>query len=147
MTKSFGLAGLRLGYCVSHPRIARKISHYRITWSVNGLAQLAGVTALDDLSHLRRAQKMIRVERKFMHDVLNNKLKSFSAYVSDVNYYLIHLRNCNSTLLRDLLLERNGILVRDCSDFKGMNDKYIRVAVKTHNENLQLLNSLEVIDI
>ena len=147
MTKSFGLAGLRLGYCVSHPSIARKISNYKITWNVNGLAQLAGVTALEDLSHLRRAQKMIRVERKFMHEVLNNKLRSFSAYDSDVNYYLIQLRNCNSTLLRDLLLERNGILVRDCSDFKGMNDKYIRVAVKTHNENLQLLNSLEVIDI
>ena len=89
---------------------------------------------------------MIRAERKFMHHVLNNKLKSFTAYDSDVNYYLIQLRNCNSTLLRDTLLERNGILVRDCSDFKGMNDKYIRVAVKTHNENLQLLNSLEVID-
>ncbi|HEY7227988.1 MAG TPA: histidinol-phosphate transaminase [Nitrososphaeraceae archaeon] len=146
MTKSFGLAGLRLGYCVSHPNIARKISHYKITWNVNGLAQLAGVTALEDISHVRRAQKMIRVEREFMHNVLNNKLKSFAAHESDVNYYLIQLHNNNSTLLRDLLLERNGILVRDCSDFKGMYDKFIRVAVKTHDENLQLLNSLEVID-
>lgn len=146
MTKSFGLAGLRLGYCVSHPSIARKISLNKITWNVNGLAQLAGVTALENLSHLRRARKIIKSEREFMHIKINNKLSSFSANESDVNYYLIHLYHGNSTQIRDLLLKKNGILVRDCSDFKGINDKYIRVAVKTHNENLELLNSLEAID-
>jgi len=55
------------------------------------------------------------------------------------------LHHGNSTQIRDLLL-KNGILVRDCSDFKGINDKYIRVAVKIHDENLALLNSLESID-
>ena len=146
MTKSFGLAGLRLGYCVCHPSIARKISLNKITWNVNGLAQLAGVTALENLSHLRRARKIIKSEREFMHIKINNKLSSFSANESDVNYYLIHLHHGNSTQIRDLLLKRNGILVRDCSDFKGINDKYIRVAVKTHDENLELLNSLESVD-
>lgn len=146
MTKSFGLAGLRLGYCVSHPSIARKISLNKITWNVNGLAQLAGVTALENLSHLRRARKIIKSEREFMHTNINKKLSSFSANESDVNYYLIHLHHGNSTQIRDLLLKNNGILVRDCSDFKGINDKYIRVAVKTHDENLELLNSLESID-
>jgi threonine-phosphate decarboxylase len=146
MTKSFGLAGLRLGYCVSHPSIARKISLNKITWNVNGLAQLAGVTALENLSHLRRARKIIKSEREFMHFKINSKLSSFSANKSDVNYYLIRLHQGNSTQIRDLLLKKNGILVRDCSDFKGINDKYIRVAVKTHDENLELLNSLEAID-
>jgi threonine-phosphate decarboxylase len=146
MTKSFGLAGLRLGYCVSHPSIARKISLNKITWNVNGLAQLAGVTALENLSHLRRARKIIKSEREFMHTNINKKLSSFSANESDVNYYLIHLHHGNSTQIRDLLLKNNGILVRDCIDFKGINDKYIRVAVKTHDENLELLNSLESID-
>jgi threonine-phosphate decarboxylase len=145
MTKSFGLAGLRLGYCVSHPSIARKISLNKITWNVNGLAQLAGVTALENLSHLRRARKIIKSEREFMHIKINSKLSSFSANKSDVNYYLIRLHQGNSTQIRDLLLKKNGILVRDCSDFKGINDKYIRVAVKTHDENLELLNSLEAI--
>jgi len=146
MTKSFGLAGLRLGYCVSHPSIAGKISLNKITWNINGLAQLAGVTALENLSHLRRARKIIKSEREFMHIKINNKLRSFSANKSDVNYYLIRLHHGNSTQIRDLLLKNNGILVRDCSDFKGINDKYIRVAVKTHDENLELLNSLESID-
>ncbi|HEX2305579.1 MAG TPA: histidinol-phosphate transaminase [Nitrososphaeraceae archaeon] len=146
MTKSFGLAGLRLGYCVSHPSTARKISHNKITWNVNGLAQLAGVTALENPSHVRRARKIIKSEREFMYAEINNKLSSFSAYESDVNYYLIQLHDGNSTQISDTLLQKNGILVRDCSDFKGINDKYIRVAVKTRDENLKLLHALESID-
>jgi threonine-phosphate decarboxylase len=146
MTKSFGLAGLRLGYCVSHPSTARKILKNKITWNVNGLAQLAGVTALENPSHVRRARKIIKSEREFMYTQINNKLRSFSANESDVNYYLIQLSDGNSTQIRDTLLQKNGILVRDCSDFKGINDKYIRVAVKTRDENIELLNSLESID-
>ncbi|MGB7935857.1 MAG: histidinol-phosphate transaminase [Nitrososphaeraceae archaeon] len=146
LTKSFGLAGLRLGYCVSHPSIGKKISHNKITWNTNGLAQMAGITALENLSHIRRARKIIKTEREFMYASINNKLSSFSAIESDVNFYLIRLRNGRSKQIRDLLLEKNGILVRDCSDFRGMNDKYIRVAVRTRSENLALLDSLESLD-
>jgi threonine-phosphate decarboxylase len=146
LTKSFGLAGLRLGYCVSHPSIGKKISHNKITWNINGLAQMAGITALENLSHIRRARKIIKSEREFMYASINNNLSSFSAIKSDVNFYLIQLRNGRSKQIRDLLLEKNGILVRDCSNFRGMNDKYIRVAVRTRSENLLLLNSLESLD-
>ncbi|HZO10773.1 MAG TPA: histidinol-phosphate transaminase, partial [Nitrososphaeraceae archaeon] len=146
LTKSFGLAGLRLGYCVSHPSIGKKISHNKITWTINGLAQTAGVTALKNLSHIRRARKIIKTEREFMYASINNKLSSFSAIESDVNFYLIRLHNGRSKQIRDLLLKKNGILVRDCSDFRGMNDKYIRVAVRTRSENLALLDSLESLD-
>lgn len=146
LTKSFGLAGLRLGYCVSHPSIGKKISHNKITWNINGLAQMAGITALENLSHIRRARKIIKTEREFMYASINHKLSSFSAIESDVNFYLIRLRIGRSKQIRDLLLEKNGILVRDCSDFKGMNDKYIRVAVRNRSENLALLDSLESLD-
>ena len=146
LTKSFGLAGLRLGYCVSHPKTASKISRNKVTWNINGLAQLAGVTALDNRTHIERARKIIKSERDFMFTKINKKLNSFSPYESDVNYYLIQLHNTSSKKIRNSLLHRKGILVRDCSDFKGLNDQYIRVAVKTHNENLELLDSLESLD-
>jgi threonine-phosphate decarboxylase len=81
-----------------------------------------------------------------MYASINHKLSSFSAIESDVNFYLIRLRIGRSKQIRDLLLEKNGILVRDCSDFKGMNDKYIRVAVRNRSENLALLDSLESLD-
>jgi threonine-phosphate decarboxylase len=148
LTKSFGLAGLRLGYCVSHPNFASRISGNKITWNVNGLALLAGVTALNDLSHLRAAKKIIKSEREFMYSRINNNLSSFSASKSDVNFYLIKSHHVSSKKLGDFLLEKKGILVRDCSNFTGLKDKNmsIRVAVKTHSENLELFDSLESID-
>jgi threonine-phosphate decarboxylase len=148
LTKSFGLAGLRLGYCVSHPNIANKISRNTITWNVNGLAQLAGVTALGNISHLNAAKKIIKSERELMYSKINNNLNSFSASMSDVNFYLIKSDIISSKKLRDFLLNKKGILVRECNDFTGLNDKNmsIRVAVKTHSENLELFDSLESID-
>jgi threonine-phosphate decarboxylase len=47
---------------------------------------------------------------------------------------------------REALLKKTGVLVRDCSTFNGMGSQHIRVAVKTHRENLKLLEALEGFD-
>lgn len=146
LTKSFGLAGLRVGYSISSPKLAKQLSANRIPWNVNGLAQMAGIIALKDLKHLKKARAMIKKERQFIQSKIEKKMQSFAPCKSDVNYFLIHLKNKNSTKVRDSLLTRSGVLVRDCSTFTGMNSEYIRVAVKTHRENLLLLDALESID-
>ena len=146
LTKSHGLAGLRLGYSISHPRTARQLSMHRIAWNVNGLAQVAGIIALNDTQHLRRAKNLIRKERKFMFQEIHRRLKSFSTIRSDVNFYLIDLHRGNSLKLRDYLLRWKGILVRDCSTFRGLRKNFIRVAIRNHHENVALLRSLESID-
>jgi threonine-phosphate decarboxylase len=119
---------------------------HRIAWNVNGLAQVAGVIALNDTQHLRRAKNLIRKERKFMFQEIQRRLKSFSTIRSDVNFYLIDLHRCNSSKLRDYLLRWKGILVRDCSTFRGLRKNFIRVAIRNHHENVALLRSLESID-
>jgi threonine-phosphate decarboxylase len=146
LTKSFGLAGLRVGYSISSPKLVKQLSANRIPWNVNGLAQMAGIIALKDLKHLKKARAMIKKERKFMQSKIEKKMQSFTPCKSDVNYFLIHLKNKNSTKIRDSILTRSRVLVRDCSTFTGMNSEYIRVAVKTHRENLLLLDALESID-
>jgi threonine-phosphate decarboxylase len=146
LTKSFGLAGLRVGYSICNPRLARQISANKIPWNVNGMAQIAGIVALQDLMHLRKAREIIKKERRCMHDYIKRKMNSFIPCQSDVNYFLIHLKE-NSVRVRDSILIKNGILVRDCSTFTGMEKaEYIRVAVKTHKENLLLIEALESID-
>jgi len=145
LTKSFGLAGLRIGYSVCNPTLAEKLTANKIPWNVNGLAQAAGVAALHDTKHLVKTRDLIRKERKFLLTRIA-KLKSFSGYRSDSNYFLIHLHGRNSTQLRNTLLKKTGVLVRDCSTFTGMDSHHIRVAVKTRKENLQLLNGLEMFD-
>lgn len=146
MTKSFGLAGLRIGYIICHPKLIKRLSNYQIPWNVNGLAQAAGIAALTDLNHLKQSRVLIQKERRFMQEMIIRKMNAFIPYRSDVNYFLIYLENKNSTKVRDLILAEKGVLVRDCSTFVGMGVKYVRVAVKTHKENLVLLDALESID-
>ncbi|MDQ3806648.1 MAG: histidinol-phosphate aminotransferase family protein [Thermoproteota archaeon] len=146
LTKSFGLAGLRVGYSVCNPTLAKKLSANRIPWNVNGIAQVAGVAALlERSSYLSKARALIKRERKFLHDGIN-KLKSFRPIRSDSNYFLVQLQGRNSTQFRDRLLKKTGVLVRDCSTFTGMGTQYIRLAVKMHRENTLLLKALETFD-
>lgn len=146
LTKSFGLAGLRVGYSICNPKLARQLSANKIPWNVNGMAQIAGIVALQDVRHLIKARIMIKKERRFMYDEIKRKMHSFVPCQSDVNYFLIHLKG-NSVRIRDSILIKSGILVRDCSTFTGMEKaEYIRVAIKTHKENLLLIETLESID-
>lgn len=145
MTKSFGLAGLRLGYAICNPTLSSCLSRNQIPWSVNGLAQAAGIASLKDLNHLTQSRVLIQKERAFLQGRIG-KMRMFIPHTSNVNYFLISLENRNSIELRDMILEQKGVLVRDCSTFRGMGAKYVRVAVKTHNENLCLIDALESVD-
>ena len=146
LTKSFGLAGLRVGYGVCNPILAKKLSANKIPWNVNGLAQVAGVAALlERRRYLSKARALVKKERKFLHDSIG-KLQSFRPLRSNSNYFLVHLQGRNSTQFRDKLLKKTGVLVRDCSTFTGMGTQYIRLAVKMHTENILLLKALEAFD-
>jgi threonine-phosphate decarboxylase len=145
LTKSFGLAGLRVGYGVCNRTFAKKLSSNKIPWNVNALAQIAGAVALTDKRYLLRARALVKKERKFLHENIC-KLKSFSPLRSDSNYFLVYLHGRNSAHFRDALLKKTGVLVRDCSTFTGMGSQYIRLAIKTHRENMLLLKALEAFD-
>jgi threonine-phosphate decarboxylase len=146
LTKSFGLAGLRVGYSVCNPAIAKKLSVNKIPWNVNGLAQAAGVAALSDKTHLAKARAIVKKERKFLYDNFA-ELKSYKPSRSDANYFLVDLQGRNSTQFRDALLKKTGVLVRDCSTFTGIGSQYIRVAVKSCRENKKMLKALETFDL
>lgn len=145
LTKSFGMAGLRVGYSVSSPIIAAKFSEAKIPWNVNGLAQVAAVAALSDAAHVDRARKIIKKERQHLYSRIKN-LENFVPIESDANYFLVKLKKADSTGFRDLMLKKTGVLVRDCSTFTGMDSSYIRVAVRTRKENMLLLKALEEMD-
>lgn len=148
LTKSFGLAGLRVGYSVSNSKLAEKLAAARISWNVNGIAQRAGIVALTDLEHLAKARTIVKEERDFMYVNIRKKTQCFVPSKSDANYFLIRLTNnkYSSTEIRDSLLTQSGVLVRDCSTFSRMGSNYIRVAIKNHVENLILLNALECVE-
>ena len=140
LTKSFGLAGLRLGYGVGSKTLVSVLERIKIPWSVNGLAQEAGIAALDDGMFFAKTQRLIKKESKFLIDSISN-MDGFFCYDTDTNFILIKTRQPAKTLQKKLL--HQNILVRDCSNFRGLDNHHIRIAVRTHKENQKLVSALE----
>jgi threonine-phosphate decarboxylase len=137
MTKFYSLPGLRLGFGVFHRAIAEVIRRHLEPWTVNTLAQKVGIAAIADVSYRRSSLKTMLAEKKFMETGL---AKTGIVFVpSSVNYYL-----ARSDHAADIIsaLEQKGILVRDCSNFRGLDRTYLRIAVRARTENRILIKEL-----
>ncbi len=139
LTKSFGLAGLRIGYGLGNKKMIEILQKVKIPWNVSGIAQRSSIRALSDKSHLSKTLNLIRKESKFLIDSIF-KIKGFTCYNSATNFILIKSK-IKSNQIQNRLLKKN-ILVRDCSTFRGLDNNFIRIAVRTRKENLKLIEAL-----
>ncbi len=137
MTKFYALAGLRIGYGIFHKDIVKTIKEYKEPWTVNNLAQKAAIAALDDGPYADATFRLIETEKAYMAKGL--QLAGIEFFPSAANYYLLKTGKA-AEIIKDL--RKIGILVRDCSNFKGLDGSYIRVAVKSHRDNEMLLKEL-----
>ena len=140
LTKSFGLAGVRVGYGLGNKRMIEIMQKIKIPWNVNEVAQKTSINALSDKSHLPKTRKMIKKESKYLKDSIL-KLKGYTCYDSDTNFILIKSK-MSSNQLQKKLLKRN-ILVRNCNTFRGLGNNFIRIAIRTHKENFKLIEALK----
>jgi len=140
LTKAFGLAGLRIGYAVSNKETVSLLNKFKVTWSVNTLAQAAGVAALSDGKYLDETKHLIRKERTYLQESLPEIGVSITP--PKANFMLANLqgRMTAAELKRRLL--RHRILIRDCSAFRGLNSRFVRFAVRTRKDNQALLRAL-----
>ena len=142
MTKFHAIPGLRLGLVVARPRIISNLRGQLPPWSVNCMAQRAGIVSLADRTHADRTRSMVTRSRRELIAGLR-KLAAFRVYESDANFILLRIvkMSLDAFALRNRLL-RQGIAVRNCSNFVGLDAGYIRVAVRTPAENSRLLKAL-----
>ena len=138
-TKSFGLAGLRIGYGLGSKKIIGILQRIKIPWNVNYVAQTAASAALCYSDFLEKSRKNIKKENLFLMNSLS-KIEWLSCFSSSTNFILIKTK-INSKLLQKKLLKKN-ILVRDCSTFCGLDENYIRIAVKNRIQNKLLIKEL-----
>ncbi len=134
-TKYYGLAGLRLGYCLcrDHDMIS-KMKYSGPPWNVSSPAQAAGIAALKVENADYR--KLIAFEREYMYHELTGL--GFYVISGRANFLLFYT---DDTGLYERLFKR-GILIRDCSDFAGLGSGWYRVAVRTHKENERLFREI-----
>jgi histidinol-phosphate aminotransferase len=123
MTKDYALTGLRLGYSLSSPEATSRLASFQPDWSVNGLAQAAGLAALADTQYIPRARAAVNQSKEF----LAQRLTALGLIVlpSAANFLLVQVGN--GAVMRDKLMRR-GLFVRDCASF-GLPD-CIRIGIR-----------------
>lgn len=145
LTKFFGLAGLRLGVLVAVPAVLAKIKAVVPPWNVNTLAQVAGAAAVADGEYIDKSRRVVAAEREFLKTALND-LPGVRVIPGTANFLLVDI---HSTGLRTGAITRRlaekRILVRDVSNFAGLGDWYIRIAVRLRSENRCLVEGLRAV--
>ncbi len=142
LTKSFGLPGIRIGYGCGSKEIIKILQKIKIPWSVNSIAQDAANEVIKNKSHITKSKFIIKKELKYLNKLISS-IDGFECIPSSTNFILIKTKY-NSTYLQKKLL-KNKILIRDCKNFRGLNEHYFRIAVKSHRDNVKLVSALESI--
>jgi threonine-phosphate decarboxylase len=140
LTKSFGLAGIRIGYGIGGKKQISILNKIKIPWNVSGLSQYAASAALSTPNYLDKAKKIIQRESNYLKNNIS-KLENFDCYDSVANFILIKSKQKSNNLQKKLLKKK--ILIRDCSSFRGLDNNFIRIAVKTRKENQRLVHAME----
>lgn len=139
LTKSYALAGLRLGYCLCGDRdLLERMEVLGAPWPVSAPAQAAGVCAFRDfLDWPQQCLPFLREERVR----LTRALEDLGLWVcpSDANFILFQ----GPTDLGERLLREKNILIRDCANYSGLGPGWYRIGIQGEVENTRLLQTLE----
>ena len=149
-TKFFAIPGLRLGYGMYFDKeLEKKISEKKEPWSVNNIAEIAGLTVLDDTEYIEKTLKWIVEEKIYMYEKLN-EISGIKVYETEVNFITgkidekLFLEGLNVKILREKMLEQ-GILIRDASNFKFLDERFFRLAIKDRASNERVIEAMKEI--
>ena len=138
-TKSFAMPGLRLGYGLcGNGDLAERIFSCGQPWGVSIPAQAAGVAALQEQGYLERMRRLIQTERRWLSE--NLARLGLCVFPSEANYILF--RTETEIPLRERM-EQRGVLIRACGNYRGLDNRYYRIAVRGHGENERLIAALK----
>lgn len=143
LTKIFALPGLRLGIGVGSPVLIKKLKAANDPWSVNVFAQLAGLACLREQNYLKETVALVEKEREYLCRSFR-KLPGLVVFPSRANFLLGNCRRTGRTSSGiAAALAKKGVLIRDASNFAGLDEYYFRLAVRKRSENRHLLRALK----
>ena len=159
-TKTFAIPGIRMGYMVCGDRkLTDAVRKHLPEWNISAIAERIGIAAAKVISgtgYLEKSNAAIARERSYLEKGLREL--GIKVYPSDTNYLLLRQEELGDRMpesergldgkmpgsgswLYDRLLEK-GILVRRCANYSGLDESYIRIAVRRHEDNEKLLAAL-----
>ena len=142
LTKFYAVPGLRIGAMMANPMIINFIKSHIPSWTVNHLAQIYSEKALQDTDYIQETRTVLKQEKEWLYKKIV-QMDVLQCIEPSVNYILCHLDDQYS--LEDMIqnLYHQSILLRDCSHYTGLGPNWFRIAVKTREQNQQLIQALQ----
>ena len=142
VTKFYGMPGIRFGYGIATESLIDTLQTVRQPWSINSLAGYATLAAFKDSEFIENTKRTIAKERARFAKMLS-EIGGLHVFPSETNFLLVKILNpkFTSIMLKEQMA-KEGILIRDCSTFVGLDDSYFRVTVRSSRENLKLVKTL-----
>jgi len=143
LTKFFGLAGVRIGFGVGSPDLVNVLKRVIMPWSVNSLAMFAAAEAVKDTEFIKKSRLLISNSKRQMLEMFKT-VPWLKVYPSETNFLLIEIirDDLTSTQLAEALAKK-GLLIRDCEDFDGLNNRFFRATVRKPEENRKLVEQIK----
>ena len=135
-TKRYAMAGIRLGYGITeNTELLDAMTQVTQPWNISVMAQAAGIAALKETAYVEEGRQMVFREAKYLKEELQRL--GMEVFPSEANYIFFH----GPENLFETCVEQ-GVLIRDCSNYSGLRKGYYRVAVRTHEENQELIRAM-----
>lgn len=142
LTKCCAIPGLRLGYVVASAKLAQQLRSYQQPWSVNALAQLAGKFLLENrIPDLIDPTIIGQLSRCLQENI--SQIDGFQVAASKAPFFLVEMQTGTAAELKDFLIHERGILIRDASNFRGLNERFFRVCTRNEADNQLLIEGLK----
>lgn len=143
ISKFFAAPGLRLGYAITgNGDLIKEINGRKNPWTINSLAEIAGELMFTDIEYINATRELISAERDKIYSLLS-KTEGLKVYKPTANFILVRILADNVTS-RDLFEAaiKKGLMIRDCSTFPFLSDKYIRFCFMMPEKNDELIRCI-----
>ncbi|AUC15479.1 hypothetical protein BTO06_10155 [Tenacibaculum sp. SZ-18] len=141
LTKLFGIPGLRLGYILSSSSIINKLLQHKMPWNVNSLALQAGQFIFKNYNKILPDFESYFYDAKILQNEID-KLDDFEVIPTNTSYFLIRLSQPKASELKSYLINCHQLLIRNASNFRSLDEHYIRIASQTPEKNTLLIKAL-----
>mgnify|MGYP004531887817 FL=1 len=142
-TKLYGIPGIRLGYALtSNNALIEAMRAAGQPWSVSNLAQAAGIAALGCTKYVEQVRTITREERAFLKAAL--KERGIASW-GTANFLLFHVTEQPGAPTFVQQMREQGVLVRDCANYHNLDQGWYRIAVRSHEENVRLLQAIDTV--
>ena len=142
LSKAWGLAAIRLGYAIAHPKIISYLMKVKSPYNINILTSTEAMKALDNAEHVKRSVASVATERQRLVSELSTLRFVKSVFPSDANFLLVRCTDARSLYQR---LAQRGIIVRDRSSEPKL-ENCLRISVGTPEQNDLLLKALKELE-